>query len=35
MDGGIEVAGFRDWTLEQEADHIQLRLPDQLDDLGR
>lgn len=27
MDGRVEVAGLGDRTLEQEADHVELRLP--------
>lgn len=30
MDGRVEVAGLGDRTLEQEADHVELRLPYQL-----
>lgn len=32
MYSGIQIAGFRDRALEQETDHVVLRLPHELDD---
>ena len=35
MNSRVQVASFRDRALEQETDHVVLRLPDQLDDFRR
>lgn len=35
MNSRVQVASLRDRALEEETDHVVLRLPDQLNDFGR